>query len=326
MRRRDFIRFLGGGAAWPVASRAQQSRLPVVGYLSVRTAKSEGFLLAAFRKGLAAGGLTEGQNVTIEYRFADGNYEQLSAMAADLVRRKVAVIFAAGVVQTAKAATATIPIVFSGGGEVVQTGIVASLARPGGNITGVSNLGGDVTAKRLQLMRDLVPGARSIGFLYSVDPRFNPNAQAFLQNVQAAAASLGIELHTLNASNERDFEPAFAKLAELRAGALMIGPTPYYTARIEQLAGLALRHGVPASYQFREFADVGGLMSYGGSISEGYRLAGTYAARILKGEKPGDLPVQQVTKIELVINLNTAKALGLNVSQDMLSIADDVIE
>jgi putative ABC transport system substrate-binding protein len=327
MRRRDFITLLGGAAtAWPLAARAQQARFPVIGYLSVRTLKSEGFLVAAFRRGIAAGGFVEGQNVTIEYRFADGNYEQLSTMAADLVRRKVAVIFAAGVVQTAKAATATIPIVFSGGGEVVETGLVASLARPGGNITGVSNRGADVTAKRMQLMRDLVPAARSMGFLYPADPRASSNFQAFLQGVQAAASSLGIELHILNASNERDFEPAFAKLAELRAGALMIGPTPYYTARIEQLAGLALRHGVPASYQFREFADVGGLMSYGGSISEGYRLAGTYASRILKGEKPGDLPVQQVTKIELVINLNTAKALGLNISQDMLSIADDVIE
>jgi putative ABC transport system substrate-binding protein len=201
--------------------------------------------------------------------------------------------------------------------------MVTSLARPGGNITGVSNLGGDVTAKRLQLMHDLIPTARTMGFL--TNPTI-PREPGFLPSIQAAAASLAIDLHMLEASNERGFEPAFAKLAELRAGALVIGPDPYFTSKTEQLAGLALRTGVPASYQFREFATAGGLMSYGGSISESYRLAGVYAARILKGEKPADLPVQLVTKIELVINLNTAKALGVNVSQDMLSIADEVIE
>jgi putative ABC transport system substrate-binding protein len=330
MRRREFLTLLGGAAAspigQPIAARAQQSRSPVIGYLSVRTAKSEAFLLAAFRKGLVAGGFVEGQNVAIEPRFAEGNYGQVPAMAADLVRRKVAVIFAGGGTSSvAKAATATIPIVFSAAGDAVQLGLVASLARPGGNITGVSNMGSDVTAKRLQLMHDLVPAARSMGFL--INPANTAqNVRAIAESRRAAAANIGLDLHILEARSERDFEPAFAKLAELQAGALVIGADAYFTARIDQLAGLALRHGVPASYQFREFADAGGLMSYGGSISEGYRLAGTYAARILKGEKPGDLPVQQVTKIELVINLNTAKALGLNVSQDMLSIADDVIE
>jgi putative tryptophan/tyrosine transport system substrate-binding protein len=328
MRRREFLGLVGGAAAWPIAARAQQPAKPVIGYLSVRTPKSEGFLVAAFRRGLAAGGFVEGQNVSIESRFADGHYEQLPTMTADLVRRKVAVIFAGGgTAAAAKAATATIPIVFSGNGDPVRDGTVTSIARPGGNMTGVSNLGGDVTTKRLQLMRDLVPAASVMGFLRNpTNPVGVANSQAFLQSVQAAAASLAIDLHMLEAGSEREFEPAFAKLAELRAGALVIGPDPYFTSRTEQLAGLTLRHSVPASYQFREFADAGGLMSYGGSISEGYRVAGTYAARILKGEKPGELPVQQLTKIELVINLNTAKALGLAVSRDMLSIADDVIE
>jgi ABC-type uncharacterized transport system substrate-binding protein len=326
MKRRVFITLLGGAAAaWPLVAGAQQRAAPMIGYLSVRTPKSEGFLVAAFRQGLAAGGFVEGQNVSIEYRFADGRYQQLPAMAADLARRKVALIFSGGgTAAAAKAATRTIPIVFSGNGDPVQAGTVTSLARPGGNVTGVSNMGGDVTAKRLQLMHDLIPAASVMGFL--TNPASPVDRQAFLRNNQAAAASLKIDLHVIEASNERDFEPAFAKLADLRAGALVIGPDPYFTSSSEQLAGLALRHAVPASYQFREFAAAGGLMSYGGSISEGYRVAGTYAARILKGEKPGDLPVQQVTKIELVINLNTAKALSLNVSQDMLSIADEVIE
>jgi putative ABC transport system substrate-binding protein len=327
MRRRAFLTLLGGAAAtWPVAARTQQPAMPVIGYLSVGTLKSEASLLAAFRQGLAAGGFVEGRNVSLEYRFADGHYEQLPSMAADLARRRVALIFSGGGTgEAAKAATPTIPIVFSMNGDAVRGGMVASLARPGGNVTGVSNLGGDVTTKRLQLMHDLVPAAARMAYLTNPS---NPVAgtSPLLHDVQAAAASLSIDLHVIEATSERDFEAAFAKVAEVHAGALAIGPDPYFTARAEQLAGLALRHGVPASYQFREFAAAGGLMSYGGSISEGYRLAGTYAARILKGEKPGDLPVQQVTKIELVINLNTAKALGLGVSQDMLSIADEVIE
>jgi putative tryptophan/tyrosine transport system substrate-binding protein len=325
MNRRQFITLLGGAAAWPVAARAQQPAMPVVGHLSVRTLKSERLLLAAFRQGLGAGGFVEDQNVSFEYRFADGRYDQLPAMAADLVRRRVAVIFAGGGTgAAAKVATGTIPIVFSMNGDAVQAGMVASLARPGGNVTGVSNLGGDVTTKRLQFMHDLIPAASTVGLL--MNPANPANLQAFLPSVRAAAASLGLDLHLLEASNERDFERVFAKLAELRAGALMIGPDPYFTSRSEQLAGLTLRHGMPASYQFREFTDAGGLMSYGGNISDGYRLAGTYVARILKGEKPADLPVQQVTKVELVINLNTAKALGLTVPQSVLFAADEVIE
>jgi putative ABC transport system substrate-binding protein len=325
--RREFIMALGGAvASWPLTARAQQPTMPVIGYLSVRTFKSEGFLLAAFRQGLATGGFVEGQNMSIEYRFADGRYEQLPAMAADLVRRRVSVIFSGGGTGAAvTAATSTVPIVFSINGDAVQAGMVESLSRPGGNVTGVSNLGGDATTKRLQFMRDLLPTITTMGFL------MNPTntavtAQPLQQSVEAAAASLGLDLRMLEASNERDFGAVFARLAELRAGALLIGPDPYFTSRIEQLAGLALRHGIPASYQFREFAAAGGLMSYGGNISEGYRVAGTYVARILKGEKPADLPVQQVTKVELVINLNTAKALGLTVPQSLLFAADEVIE
>jgi putative ABC transport system substrate-binding protein len=328
MKRRDFITLLGGAAAaWPLVARGQQPATPVVGYLSVRTLRSEAPLTAAFRQGLSAGGFAEGQNVSIEYRFADGRYEQVPAMAADLVRRQVAVIFAGGgTADAAKASTATIPIVFSSATDPVQSGLVTSLSRPGANITGVSNLSNDVSLKRLQVMHDLIPSASVIGFLFNPA---NPGAalmKAFSGNLQTAAASLGLELHVLNASSEGDFEPTFARLKQLRAGALLIGADAYFTSRIERLAGLALRHGMPASYLFREFAAAGGLMSYGGSISEGYRLAGTCAARILKGEKPGDLPVQQSTKIEFVINLNTAKTLGLTVPQSLLLAADEVIE
>jgi putative ABC transport system substrate-binding protein len=325
MKRRDFIALLGGAAAWPIVARAQGSAKPAIGYLSVRTLKSEASLLAAFRQGLGAGGFVEGQSLSIEYRFADGRYEQLPAMAADLARRQVAVIFAGGgTAAAAKAATSTIPIVFSGNTDPVQSGLVASFNRPGGNVTGVSNLSGDVTEKRLQLLHDLIPTASTIGYL--INPSAPIDLEALRRRGQAAAASLGLDVRFLEAGSERDFETAFASLQQSRAGALMIGPDPYFTSRSEQLAGLALRHAMPASYQFREFTAAGGLMSYGGSISEGYRLAGTYAARILKGEKPADLPVQQSTKVELAINLNTARALGLTVPQGLLFAADEVIE
>ena len=234
-------------------------------------------------------------------------------------------IFAGGgTASFSKDATNTIPIVFSGNTDPVQSGLVASFNRPGGNITGVSNLSGDVTEKRLQLLHDLIPTASTMGYL--INPSAPIDLEALRRRGQAAAASLGLDVHFLEAGSEGDFETAFASLQQLRAGALLIGPDPYFTSRSEQLAGLALRHAVPASYQFREFAAAGGLMSYGGSISEGYRLAGTYAARILKGEKPADLPVQQSTKVELVINLNTARALGLTVPQGLLFAADEVIE
>ena len=327
MRRREFITLVGGAAAaWPLGAHAQQPARPTIGYLSVRTLQSEASLVAAFRQGLGAGGFVEGQNVSIEYRFVDGRYDQLPAMAADLVRRQVAMIFAGGgTPYAAKAATSTIPIVFSAAGDPVAAGLVASFNRPGGNLTGVSNLSADVTLKRLQVLHDLIPTATVVGFLFNPT---NPAGSSFTQrgDFQAAAANLGLQLPVLEARTERDFEAVFARLQELRAGALMIGPDPYFTSRSDQLAALSLRHGMPSSYQFREFAAAGGLMSYGGSISEGYRVAGTYAARILKGEKPAELPVQQSTKVELVINLNTAKALGLTVPQSMLFAADEVIE
>jgi putative ABC transport system substrate-binding protein len=320
MKRREFILLLGSAAAsWPLAARAQQPGKPVIGYLSVRTLKSEASLLAAFRQGLGAQGFVENENVTFQYRFADGHYDQLPVMATDLVRRQVSVIFAGGgTADAARAATSTIPIVFSVAGDPVALGLVASFNRPGGNLTGVNNLSGEVTPKRLQLMHDLVPTATVVGYLV------NPSNPA--RSLQEAAASLGLQLHLLQAVSERDFEAVFAALLQMRAGALVIGADAYFTSRTEQLAALALRHGMPASYQFREFPAAGGLMSYGGSISEGYRLAGAYAGRILKGEKPADLPVQQSTKVELVINLNTAKALGLTVPQPLLYAADEVIE
>ena len=323
MRRREFMSLLGGAAAWPVAARGQA--MPVIGYLSVRTLKSEAPLLVAFRQGLGAGGFVEGQNVSIEYRFADGRYDQLPAMAADLARRQVAVIFSGGgTTEAAKAATGTIPIVFSSAGDPVKSGLVASFNRPGGNLTGVSNMSGDVTLKRLQVLHDLIPTATVVGFMFN--PSARGSAQGNLSSLQAAGSRLGLQLHVLEARTERDFEAVFARLQELKAGALLIGADAYFTSRSDQLAALALRHGVPSSYQFREFAAAGGLMSYGGSISDGYRVAGSYAARILRGEKPAELPVQQSTKVELVINLNTAKALGITVPQSLLFAADEVIE
>jgi putative ABC transport system substrate-binding protein len=324
MNRRDMIALLGGAAAWPVLARAQQA-MPVIGYLSVRTLKTEASLVAAFREGLGAGGFVEGQNVSIEYRFADGHYEQIPTMAADLARRRVAAIFGGGgTAAAAKAVTTTIPIIFSSNTDPVQSGLVTSFNRPGGNVTGVSNLSGDVTEKRLQLLHDLIPTASTIGYL--INPSAPVDIEVVRRHGQAAAANLGLDVHFFEASSERDFEKAFANMKQLRVDALLIGPDPYFTSRSEQLAGLALRHTMPASYQFREFAAGGGLMSYGGSISEGYRLAGTYVARILKGEKPAELPVQQSTKLELVINLNTAKALGVAVPQSLLLAADEVIE
>jgi putative tryptophan/tyrosine transport system substrate-binding protein len=326
MRRRDFITLMGGAATtWPLAARAQQGT-PVIGYLSVRTLKSETPFLAAFRQGLGTGGFVEGQNVAIEYRFADGRYGELPAMAADLVRRQVAVIFSGGgTSDAARAATTAIPIIFSTATDPVALGLVKSLNRPGGNITGVSNVSGDALPKRLQLLHDLIPSAKIVGYLVNSSLRVRFSLQD-RNTAQATAASLGLELHVLEVSNEGDFEAVFAKLAELHAGALLIGADAYFTSRSGQLAALALRHSMPAIYQFREFAAAGGLMSYGGNISEGYRIAGTYVARVLKGEKPADLPVQQTTNVELIINMSTAKALGVTVPQSLLFAADEVIE
>ena len=323
MNRREIIALIGGAAAWPAAASAQA--MPVIGYLSARTPKSDEPMLALFREGLGAAGYVENKNVAIEYRFADGRYDQLPALAADLARRRVAVIVAiTGPSATAaKSAAATIPIVFSIAGNPVEEGLVKSLSRPGGNITGVSNLGAEAGAKRWELLREMVPSAKTVALL--VNPT-GSNAERELQDAKAATAALGLELHVLHASSERDFEGVFDNLARERSGALVISTDPFFTSRSEQLATLALRHAVPAIFRVRAFAVAGGLMSYSGSLTEAYRLVGNYTARILKGEKPGDLPAQQVTKLELIINLKTAKALGLTVPPSVLAIADEVIE
>jgi putative ABC transport system substrate-binding protein len=325
LRRRQVIALLGGAAAWPLAARAQQAAMPVIGYLSARTPESDVSLLAAFRQGLGAAGYVENKNVAIQYRFANGEYDRLPALAAELVGRQVAVIVAAGGTQSAaKKATAAIPIVFSTASDPVEGGLVGSLNRPGGNLTGVTNLNREVGPKLLELLHELVPTATIVGLLSN--PTTSGVEETLLSELSPAARTLGLQLHVSRASTEREFDAVFVDLAKARAGALLIGVDPFFTSRSEQLAALTLRHAVPAAYQFREFAAAGGLMSYGGNRTDQFRLVGVYAGRILKGEKPADLPVQRSTKVELVINLKTAKALGLTVSNQMQLLADEVIE
>jgi putative ABC transport system substrate-binding protein len=326
MGRREFIAFLGGAAAWPFAARAQQTMMPVIGLLGATTAQGYAAQLTAFRQGLNETGYFEGRNVMIEYRWADNQYERLPALAADLVRRRVAVIATIGGNASslaANAATATIPVVFHGSVDPVEAGIVASLKRPGRNITGVVTLNMEVAPKRLELLHELLPTVNAIGLL--VNPT-NPLTETWLKDVLAAGRTLGLELHVLHASTELDFDPAFATLLQLRAGGLVIGTDGFFVSRSEQLAALAIRYAMPAIFQYRAFAAAGGLMSYGGSVTDSYRLAGVYTGRILKGDKPADLPVQQSTKIELIINLNSAKALGLTIPRSLLGRADEVIE
>jgi putative ABC transport system substrate-binding protein len=324
--RREFVGLLGGAAAgWPLAALAQQAAIPMIGVLSVQTLNPSRSWLAAFRQGLGDAGYIEARNVTIQYRFADGQYDRLSAMALDLVGRQAAVIVAADTASalSAKAATAAIPIVFAIAGDPVRYGLVASLSQPGGNLTGVTNLNVEVGPKRLELMRELLPKAALIGYLENPT---NPNAGSFTRNMQAAARTLGLQIHVLRASTEPDFDVAFAALAQLRAGGLVIGSDAFLTGRSEQLATLSVRYAMPAIYQHREFTAAGGLMSYGGSLTDQNRLAGIYTGRVLKGEKPADLPVQQSAIVELMINLRTAKALGLAVPLALLTRADEVIE
>ena len=327
MKRRAFITLLGGAAAaWPLAARAQQPHMPAVGLLGATSASGFAAQLVAFRRGLSEAGVVEGRDAAIEYRWADDQYERLPELAADLVRRQVAVIATIGgnaASVAARAATKTIPIVFHGSVDPVEAGFVASLNRPGGNMTGVVSLNVDTGQKRLELLHELVPTANTIALL--LNPT-NAVAETQSNDLLAAARTLGLELHVLHASTEGEFEPAFARLMQLRAGGLVIGTDGFLVSRSERLAALTLRHALPTIFQYRAFAEAGGLMSYGGSVTDSYRLSGVYTGRILKGQKPADLPVQQATKVELIINLKTARALGLTVPLPLLGRADEVIE
>ena len=324
MKRREFITLAGGVVAWPLAARAQQPAVPVIGFLNTRARGEDPHLLAAFHQGLKESGYVEGQNAMIEYRFAEGRNDRLPSLAADLVHQPVAVIAANGpAVVAAKAATTTIPIVFSVGLDPVALGLVASLNRPGGNLTGVTVLFDEVGPKRLELLHEFVPTATIIALL--LNPSY-PSAENQSRDLQAAARILGLQLHVLHASTERDFDIAFAAFVELRVRGLVIGNDPFFNSRSGQLAALTVRHAIPTIFQNREFAAAGGLISYGGSIADTYRVVGVYVGRILTGEKPANLPVQQVTKVELIINITTAKVLGLNVPRTLLARADEVIE
>jgi putative tryptophan/tyrosine transport system substrate-binding protein len=324
MRRREFISLLGGAAAWPLAARAQQAKMPVVGFLSGRSPAESAGVVAAFRKGLSEAGYTEPNNVVIDFRWAEGRFERLPALASELIQRPVAVLAMLGGSETvAKTLATAIPIVFGTGADPVDAGLVASLNRPGGNITGATFMTASLGAKRLGLLRELVPGAEIVALLA------NPNritGPVQIKDVEQAARALGQRLIVLDADSDEKIEAAFAALAREHVAGLLVGADSFFDTRRERLVALAAQHRVPAVYQFREYALAGGLMSYGTSITEMYRLAGVYVGRVLKGEKPADLPVVQVNKFELVINLKTAKALGVNISDNLMSLADEVIE
>jgi putative tryptophan/tyrosine transport system substrate-binding protein len=326
MKRRDFITLLGGAAVWPLAAHAQQPAMPVVGFLGTASPRPFAHLVADFRRGLQETGFIEGRSVVIEYRWAEGQYDRVPALAADLVRRQVAVIVTVGgetSAAAAKAATETIPIVFNVGSDPVKIGLVASLARPGGNATGVNIFTIELVEKRLGLLLDLIPTASSIAIL--VNPDFVP-AAANASEAEAAARAVGKQVVIYNARSEIEIGTAFAIMAQARPGALLVGADPFFNSRRGLIVALAARHAIPAIYEWREFAEAGGLISYGTSLVEAYRQQGIYAGRILKGEKPADLPVVQLSKFELVINLNTAKALGLAIPPGVLALADEVIE
>jgi len=328
MRRREFIGLLGGtAAAWPLAPRAQQPKLPVIGFLNGFSAAEWAQPVAAFHQGLSETGFVEGRNVAIEYRWAEGRFDRIPALVAELVRRKVDVLVATGgsvvAVRAAKVVSATIPIVFAIGADPVRLGLVASLARPGGNVTGMYFLTTELEGKRLGLLRELVPKAELIAAL--VNPTLSVH-ELVSKDIETTARAAGQRIHILQASNEREIEAAFAAVAQLRAAALLVSADPFFRAKLATIVALAARHAIPTIYEARDFAVAGGLLSYGTSIADATRQAGAYVGRILKGEKPGELPVQQSTKFEMAINLKTAKALGLTIAPLLLAQADEVIE
>jgi ABC-type uncharacterized transport system substrate-binding protein len=323
--RRKLLATLGGAAAWPLAAHAQQQAMPVIGFLNGASPDGYAPYVAAFRQGLKEAGYVDGQNATIEYRWAEGHYDRLPTLAADLIQRKVTVIAAttSPAARAAKTATSTVPIVFTTGDDPIKLGLVASLNRPGGNVTGVSNLIVELGSKQLGLLRELAPGTTAIAVL--TNPNF-PGTERQLRDVEAAARVLGLQLIVLKASTEREMETAFATMAQKGGVALLVGVDPFFLERRDHIVALAARHAIPAIYPVREFAVAGGLMSYGSDFADSYRQAGIYAGRIVRGEKPADLPVQRSTKFEFVINFKTAKALGLAVPNSMQLLADEVIE
>jgi putative ABC transport system substrate-binding protein len=327
MKRREFITLLGGAAAaWPLTARAQQPAMPIVGFLSGRSSADSVEEVKGFHRGLAETGHVEGKNITIEFRWADGHYDRLPALATELVGHRVAVLAAVGGGASglaAKSVTSTIPIVFASGGDAVKIGLVASLNRPGGNVTGVNIIFGALGAKRLELLHELIPAASAIAML--VNPNY-PSAPIEVQDVEVAGRKLGLKVHIFNARTESEIEPAFTGLVEQKGSGLLVADDPFLQGQRDRIARLAEHHAIPAIYFSRDFVDAGGLMSYGPNLVDVYRLVGLYTGRILKGEKPADLPVQQPTKYSLVVNLKTAKALGLDVPPTLLALADEVIE
>jgi putative ABC transport system substrate-binding protein len=325
MRRREFITLVGGAAAWPAVARAQQAAMPVVGFVHYASATTLVHLAEAVRRGLKEAGYVEGQNVAIEYRWAEGHYERLPALAADLVRRQVTVITAGGAVaaRAAKEATATIPVVFTSGADPVASGLVKSLSRPGGNLTGVSLLAAEMATKRLELIRDLLPKARTVAMM--INPTF-PGAESEMAEVEAAGRTIGLQIHSARATSPSDIDAALAAFNQLRVDAFIVGADGYFITRRDQLATLGARYAIPGIYPFPDFPQADGLLSYGVSLADAYRQAGVLTGRVLKGAKPAELPVMQPTKFEFVLNLKTAKALGLDVAPTLIARADEVIE
>ena len=326
LRRREFITLLGGAAAWPLAARAQQPAMPVVGFLSSRSPGESAGVVAAFRQGLGETGFVEGQNLVIAFRWAEGHYDRLPALAAELVNLRVAVLFAAGgppSALAAKATTSTIPVVFSAVNDPLRVGLVSSLNRPGGNVTGMSLFTSDMIGKMAQLLKEMVPGAAALAYL--VNPS-SPSEEIYAREAPVVSSALGIRIPVLNASTEHDLDDAFASLGKTGADALVIPPEPFFDSQRDRIVALAARYAVPMIAGLREYVVAGGLMSYGASLPDSYRRAGIYVGRVLKGEKPADLPVMQPTKFDLVLNLKTAKALGLAVPDRLLALADEVIE